>query len=92
MSYKSLKNRVFSMACACTGSHNHAAESAGYVDVFDLLISDRDHPRVKYFLQQLVDEAALSDNQRKKLLDGLVNEYQQMTNWADFYDDDPRAE
>lgn len=73
--YKTLKDNAYALVCACTGSNNHAAESAGYDDVFALLMSDVKHPRIKHFLARLSDEAGLSDSECKILFDGLAAEY-----------------
>ena len=85
--YKTLKDNTYALVCACTGSNNHAAESAGYDDVYALLMSDAQHPRVKHFLTRLPDESGLSDNECKILLDGLALEYRQCLSWADFGSD-----
>ena len=82
--YKTLKSNAYALVCACTGSNNHAAESAGYDDVYALLMSDTEHLRVKHFLMRLSDEAGLSDSESNILLDGLAKEYRQCLNWSDF--------
>ena len=66
--YKTLKADIYGFVCQCTGSNNHAAESAGYADVYDLLMSDADHLRMKYFLKHgtvsVWDKVSASGNER----------------------------
>lgn len=82
--YKTLKADTYGFVCHCTGSNNHAAESAGYADVYDLLMSDAAHLRVKHFLAQLADETGINESQREVLLDGLATEYRGCAGWMEF--------
>ena len=73
--YKTVKADIYGFVCQCTGSNNHAAESAGYADVYDFLMSDAAHLRMKHFLAQITEETGISESQRAVLLDGLAAEY-----------------
>ena len=82
--YITVKADIVGFVCQCTGSNHHAAESAGYVDVYDLLMSDAAHLRVKHFLARMAEETSISESQRAVLLDGLAAEYFGCAGWTEF--------
>ena len=81
--YETLKANTYGLVCHCTGSNSHAAESAGYADVYDLLMSDVDHLRVQQFLERLPDEPGMGKRECEVLLDGLAAEYRGCDTWLE---------
>ena len=82
--YSNLKGLAYPAACLASGRSNQEAATAGFSDVFDLIMSDSDHPRQGVFLMRLM--AALSEKQRQILLDGLAAEYADCANWLAYVD------
>jgi hypothetical protein len=78
--YGVLKGRAYSIATIATGRSNTDAQSAGFKDVYDLLMSDSDHPRQAAFLTLLTDDV-MPEEHRKILLDGMATEYAGLEGW-----------
>jgi hypothetical protein len=72
--YDVLKGRAYSIATIATSRSNTDARSAGFKDVYDLLMSDSDHPRQAAFLTLLTDDV-MPEEHRKILLGGMAKEY-----------------
>lgn len=80
--YGVLKGKAYKFAAVVTGASHHDAKAAGYRDLWDLLMSDSDHPRQAMFLLML--NSGLSEKQRKILLDGLAREYAGLDGWMEY--------
>jgi hypothetical protein len=74
----------YGAAQIATSRTNPDAQAEGFRDVFDLIMSDSDHSRQPVFLG-LVGKA-LSDDQRKILLDGMAKEYAGCDGWLAYID------
>jgi hypothetical protein len=82
--YEVLKGRAYPLVQITTGRSNPEAVEAGYEDVYDLLMSDSDHPRQQQFLLMLPQE--FSEGHRKVLLDGFAQEYAGVDDWMAYID------
>ena len=54
--YSMLKGRAYYIVTTATGRSNADAQASGFKDVYDLLMSDSDHPRQARFLTLLTDD------------------------------------
>jgi hypothetical protein len=63
--YGVLKGRAYSIATIATSRSNTDARSAGFKDVYDLLMSDSDHPRQAAFLTLLTDDVMPEEHRRR---------------------------
>ncbi|MEZ0169913.1 hypothetical protein [Microvirga sp. TS319] len=82
--YDVVKGRAYELARIATGRSNDEAIGEGYKDVYDLLMSDSDHPRQQQFLMLLTNE--MPEGHRKVLLDGLAEEYADVEGWMAYVD------
>lgn len=80
--YDVMKRKAYALASSVTGTSNTDAKAAGYEDLWDLLMTDSDHPRQSMFLMGLPH--VLSEKQRRILLDGLAREYTDADGWLDY--------
>lgn len=81
--YGVLKGRAYSIATIATGRSNADAQASGFKDVYDLLMSDSDHPQQGVFLSLLTDDVMPEDH-RKILLDGMAKEYAGLEGWLQY--------
>ena len=86
--YEVVKGRAYGLAQVVTGRSNEEAVREGFRDVFDLLMSDSDHPRQQLFLLQLPDH--FTEGHRQILLDGLAKEYADVDGWLAYVDKEAR--
>lgn len=82
--YEALKGQVYDIAQVTTSRGNAEARNEGFRDVYDLIMSDSDHPRQQAFLMMIVDR--LSEKQRIVLLDGMAKEYAGLDGWMAYVD------
>ncbi|GJD96603.1 hypothetical protein [Methylobacterium iners] len=82
--YENLKGQVYDIAQIAAGRGNAEAQTEGFRDVYDLIMSDSDHPRQPAFLGLIMDR--LSEKQRPILLDGLAREYAGVDSWMAYVD------
>jgi len=80
--YGIMKGKAYGLATITCGRNNAEAKTEGYRDVFDLLMSDSDHPRQSQFLLQL--QSILPEGHRVILLDGLAKEYAGLSGWQEY--------
>jgi hypothetical protein len=77
--YDGLKGVTYDWATACAKRTNPDAQTDGFKDVFDLIMSDSDHARQSSFLMGL--SGFITTDQSKVLLDGLAREYAGLEGW-----------
>jgi hypothetical protein len=77
--YDVVKGRAYGLVQVVTGKSNDEAAREGFKDVYDLLMSDSDHPRQQHFLLQLPTQ--FTEGHRQILLDGLTREYANVDDW-----------
>lgn len=77
--YEIVKGKIYPLVQIVTGRSNSDAMTEGYRDIYELLMSDSDHPRQQQFLMQL--PAHLPEGHRQILLDGLAKEYAGVDGW-----------
>jgi hypothetical protein len=82
--YSITKGKAYSLACVVSGRDNASAKTEGYKDVFDLIMSDSDHPRQPHFMTGLM--SAMPEGHRQILLDGLAREYAGLDGWMQYVD------
>ena len=82
--YENLKGQVYDLAQVAAGRGNAEAQTEGYRDVYDLIMSDSDHLRQQAFLGMIMTR--LSDKQRPVLLDGMAKEYASSDGWMAYVD------
>jgi hypothetical protein len=82
--YAILKGKAYGAATVTSGHSNADAKRSGYKDVYDLIMSDSDHPRQPAFLALLSRD--LPEGHRKVLLDGLAREYAAAGGWMAYVD------
>jgi HEAT repeat protein len=82
--YYVVKARAYGLAQIVAGRSNADAAREGFRDVFDLLMSDSDHPRQQQFLLQLPNH--FTEEHRQVLLDGLAQEYASLDGWSAYVD------
>ena len=75
-----LKGRAYPLAQIVTGCTNYDARQKGFRDVFDLIMSDSDHPRQQQFILALPGTLA-SEKHREILLDGMAKDYAGLDDW-----------
>jgi hypothetical protein len=81
--YSMLKGRAYYTAITATGRSNADAQASGFKDVYDLLMSDSDHPRQAGFLTLLTDDI-MPEGHRRILLDGMAKEYAGVEGWLQY--------
>lgn len=80
--YQVLKGRAYEYAQLAAGRGNTEAQAAGRRDVYDLIMSDSDHPRQTAFLTHIHRE--MPEGHRRVLLDGLAREYAGVDGWMEY--------
>jgi hypothetical protein len=85
--YDIMKGKAYSLAATVSGKTNPDAQTAGFKDVFDYIMSDSDHPRQAAFLLSLSD--VLPEGHRLILLDGMAKEYTNLDSWMAYVDREP---
>jgi hypothetical protein len=80
--YDALKGQAYALASSVTGETHSDAQRKGYKDLWDLIMSDSDHPRQLAFLMAL--PSVLSEKQRQVLLDELAREYASCDGWVEY--------
>jgi hypothetical protein len=78
--YRDLKARAYGAAKLTAGCGDPEAQSSGYADVFDMIMSNSGHSRQTTFVGLL--PTILSKDDCQSLLDGMAWEYVKLENWA----------
>lgn len=82
MRYEDLKEFAAEIAEISADIADVDAKMVGYKDVYDLIMSDCDHPRHFHFLLAITD--AFNSEERQLLLNGLAREYAGAAGWLDY--------
>jgi hypothetical protein len=80
--YGALKERAYGAAKITAGCGDSEAQTNGYADVFDMIMSNSDHSRQAAFVGLL--PSILSEEQRQVLLDGMAREYAKLESWMTY--------
>jgi hypothetical protein len=83
--YSVLKEQAYGAAQVTAGCGNSEAHIKGFIDVFDLIMSNSNHSRQPTFLG-LLPEIIPSEGDRQVLLDGMAREYAGLNDWAAYVD------
>jgi hypothetical protein len=80
--YRNLKARAYGAARLTSGCGDREAQSKGYADVFDMIMSNSSHSRQTTFVALL--PTIFAEKECQDLLDGMAWEYVKLEKWATY--------